>query len=89
MSIPQQIHEQNKNSRVVMAIFDEENNNWYFTYTVYAGDDEIHTITCVNPSLMLACKQAEQANCRVDSEWASGKLLLPSMGDWSVSYKKP
>lgn len=86
MSIPETIHNSNTSSHVVFAIKDELTNRWYFTYTVYEGEDALYTVTTSQLDLFVACRIAQQAEFGVDTDLAAGKLSLPDMGDWSVEY---
>lgn len=86
MSMQKVIHETNENSNIVMAILDESTSLWFFTYTVFSGDEPQFTITASSLSLQQACTQVREALVRVESDYETGKLCLPSQGDWSVEH---
>lgn len=88
MTLQQLIHEANENSIMVAAIFDEARQEWFYSICVFEGDTPVVSITTTAYTLQGACGLVDRELFRVLSDYEGGKLTLPDMGHFQVTYHK-
>lgn len=67
-------------------VFDPTTRNWVVGLTRYDDEQARYTLTLANPSLTALARETERILWQVENEEQEASLLLPDMGDFTISY---